>query len=207
MLIEDTLEICTYSKYQEPELGFLFGIRCANFAEKWSLRHYQLCTADEEKLFLIKTHEAPLDNNPCIYLIRDGRNAISGLARFWGKAVHKIITGEESSPFMDWTTHYRVWRPYERPQTLIVHFEDMVKQPDAEAARISEYINMPVKKQFDNPQKECRKHWPQLFKPRHSDYKIDFTEFDTELFWQLHEDTMIATGYGSREEDENAGKV
>ncbi len=205
MLIEDTLQICTYSKYHEPELGFLFGKKCEDFAECWSMKYWQCCASEKNELYLIKTHEAPLDKNPCIFLLRDGRNAMAGLSKFWSAPVYKTITAEDS-PFMDWTTHYRVWHPHTRPYTLIVHFEDMIKQPEIEAARIAEFLSVPVKKKFENPQEECRKHWPLLFKPRHSDHKLDFEDYDTDLFWLLHEETMIAAGYGSRKDNESGMK-
>ncbi len=206
MLIEDTLGIETFSKYYEEELLFMFGRRCSKFADKWDIKFWDKCIKDEEKHYLIKTHDSPLDGNPTIYLVRDGRNAIAGLSRFWNVPVYKTITGEDS-PFMDWTTHFKVWRPLMREQTIIVHFEDMISRPDTEAARMAEFLEVDVIKKFDNPQEECRKQWPVLFKPRHSDHKLDFEDYDTDLFWQLHEETMIACGYGSREEAENAGQI
>lgn len=201
-LIEQTLEIPTYSRYDEPELRFMFGKKCKLFHDDWNLEAYLRMRDDKKKCFLIKTHGYEADDSPVIYLIRDGRNAIAGLSRFWNQPVRKIITGEESAPFMDWTTHIKVWNPAVRKDTILVKFENMLSNPDAEAARIAAALNFPVKKKFDNRMDEYRKRWPALFKPRHSDWRLDFCEKDTDLFWRLHGDTMIATGYGNREEAE-----
>jgi hypothetical protein len=204
-LIEQALDIPTFSRYNEPELYFMFGLKCSMFQDEWGINSYLRMRDNKEKAFLIKTHQFEMDGCPAIYLIRDGRNAISGLSNFWNKPVRTIITGEESAPFMDWSTHFKVWDPFKRPNTLVVRFEDMLSDPDKEAGRIAAALSTTVKKKFDNRMDEYRKQWPQLFKPRHSDYRLDFNNEDNELFWRLHGQTMIAAGYGDRKECENAG--
>lgn len=201
-LIEQTLGLPTFSKYDEPELVFMFGCKTTKFINEWCLDAYIRMLNDKERATIIKTHGYEANNSPTIFLLRDGRNAIAGLSRFWNKPVQTIITGEESGPFMDWSTHFKVWNPYNRPETLILKYEDMLKEPDKAAAAIAKALQVEVKKPFENNQEEYRKRWPQLFKPRHSDWRLDFSPEDIELFWRLHEKTMIATGYGNRKEAE-----
>ena len=202
-LIEQTLEFPTYSRYYEPQLEFMFGAKCSLFIEQWNVEKYLELREQQERVTLIKTHGYEPDNSATIYLLRDGRNAIAGLSRFWSKPINTIITGEDSFPYMDWSTHFKVWQPYNRPNTLIIKFEEMLANPDATARVIAKALNVPVKNKFRNDMSEYRKRWPQLFKPRHSDWRVDFSEQDTELFWRLHRDTMIAAGYGDRDAAEN----
>ncbi len=200
MLIEQTLELPTNSVYLENDMTFLYGLRTKDFTDTWSLAKYKKCCVSDERV-LLKTHHTPQDQNPAIFILRDGRNACVGLSRFWSQPVKDIIAGENII-FCDWSTHFKLWNPFERPNTLVVRFEDMLSQPDVEAGRIANALGVEVKNKFDNMEEECKKHWPQLFKPRHSDWRIDFEPADTDLFWQLHGETMIAAGYGSREEAE-----
>lgn len=76
---------------------------------------------------LLKTHERPVDHRPAIYVLRDGRAASVSLWRFYsGKGdipLASVIAGRHR--YGTWSDHISNWRPWERPNTLLLKYEDM----------------------------------------------------------------------------------
>jgi hypothetical protein len=79
----------------------------------------------ENGIPLFKTHEHAEDKNPAIYVIRDGRAASVSLWKFYDKSLplENIIEGRHR--FGTWSDHVRSWNPWERPNTLLLRYEDM----------------------------------------------------------------------------------
>jgi len=74
---------------------------------------------------LIKTHKYPSDTKRAIYVIRDGRAATASLWNFYRRRIRleSIIEGRTS--FGTWSAHVNAWNPTERPNTLLLRYEDM----------------------------------------------------------------------------------
>ena len=79
-----------------------------------------------ERFWLIKTHGSPQDDRRAIYVLRNGRDATLSYHRFLrGKVpLQKIIEG--GSQILSWSEHLTRWNPLERPNTLVLRYEDMV---------------------------------------------------------------------------------
>jgi hypothetical protein len=75
---------------------------------------------------LLKTHEHPKDDLPAIYVIRDGREACISLWKFYHRKLplDAIVRGEHR--FGTWAAHIQAWRPLQRPNTLLLRYEQMV---------------------------------------------------------------------------------
>lgn len=85
----------------------------------------------ENSIPLVKTHEYARDKNPAIYVIRDGRAACVSLWKFYNKRIplEAIIEGQHR--FGTWSNHVRSWEPWDRPNTLLLKYENMTNNlPD-----------------------------------------------------------------------------
>jgi len=195
-IIKDCFEIPSYSKYKEPELEFLFGKEAAKFSELWniaSLEQYQRCRRGKE-LFVVKTHEIPFDDSPAIFVVRDGRDAVTTLSRFWATPIANMIVGQ-GCVFGTWSGYYYAWQPKKRPKTIIVRYEDMVTQPQKVVADIAPMLGCEPKRPFVDKYEQNKGQWPQLFNGTMGIWQEEMTEADLELFWQCHGDVMKELGY------------
>jgi hypothetical protein len=75
--------------------------------------------------FLIKTHENPADAHPAIYIVRDGRAVCASMWRFYREQypIEAIVEGQHR--FGTWSSHVASWNPWDRPDTLLVKYENM----------------------------------------------------------------------------------
>jgi hypothetical protein len=67
---------------------------------------------------LIKTHESPPDDNPALYVVRDGRAAAVSLWEYYNRSIplEQIIAGRHRAG--TWSDHLLAWQPWKRSQTL-----------------------------------------------------------------------------------------
>src|SRR6478609_26138 len=77
----------------------------------WSTFYRQACGSDE--IFLVKTHRPPVDDQPAIYVVRDGRKACLSYLHFdrrfrkGTKSLAEIVVGIDR--YGDWSSHYHAW--------------------------------------------------------------------------------------------------
>ena len=93
---------------------------------------------------LVKTHRRPPDEGAAIYIVRDGRAATVSLWEFLGqpKPLRAIVAGDTN--FGTWASHVSAWRPWARPDTLLLRYEDMVEDLPAVLARLSRFLGRPI---------------------------------------------------------------
>jgi len=98
----------------------------------------------ENGIPLVKTHEYAEDNNPAIYIIRDGRAACVSFLKFYNGRLplEAIIEGQHR--FGTWSNHVQSWNPWERPNTLLLKYENMTNNLPAILASISEFLKRDV---------------------------------------------------------------
>ena len=195
-IIKDCFDIPPYSKYTEPELEFLFGPEVQKFSELWAraaLEQYTRCR-NSNRLFVIKTHEIPFDDSPAIFVVRDGRDAVTALSRFWTIPIVNAIVGQ-GCVFGNWSHYYHAWQPKTRAKTIIVRFEDMVNDSQKILMQIMPMLGRSPKRDYVDDYEQQKDKWPQLFNGRTGIWREDMTESDLELFWQCHGEVMAELGY------------
>jgi hypothetical protein len=89
---------------------------------------------------LIKTHTYPTDDSPAIYVVRDGRAAAVSMANFYrdSMTLDAIIDGQHR--FGTWSQHVQAWKPWERPHTLLLAYEDMRADLPATLERLGAFL-------------------------------------------------------------------
>lgn len=94
---------------------------------------------------LIKTHGYPADDNPAIYVVRNGIAASLSLCQFYsahGITLESVIEGQQW--FGTWSRHLEAWRPWGRPNTLLIKYEDMAENLPEVLTKISAFVGRPI---------------------------------------------------------------
>jgi hypothetical protein len=91
----------------------------------------------------IKTHEPPMDAGPAIYVIRDGRAACVSLWRFGQKGIPLEAVIEGRHRFGTWADHVRAWKPWERPNTLLLRYEELKDDLPGSLRKLSRFLGKP----------------------------------------------------------------
>ena len=143
----------------------------------------------------IKTHEYDKDNNPAIYVIRDGRAASVSLWKLFNYrfSLEEIIIGQRHQ-FGTWTNHIESWDPWNRPKTLLLKYEDLINSLSGELDSISDFLNTPVLK-HNIPDRSIIAGVSGRMVKNKSDWQSELSGELLELFLALNGDMLRKTGY------------
>jgi len=133
-----------------------FGLRSGSIypgdmANNRQLEEYVGHVEDKNNLFvdgnvpLIKTHEPPSDNSPAIYVVREGKTATLSLCQFYRDTPPEFVV-EGRHRFGTWTNHLQLWKPWERPDTLLLRYEDIENDMPATLGKISLFLGVEILK-------------------------------------------------------------
>jgi Sulfotransferase domain len=98
----------------------------------------------DDRLHIVKTHELPKEDHPAIYLVRDGRDAITSYARFllhsgdrgsgvdYPDVLRRLICSSDS--YGGWSGNVQAWTR-RRTTTVIVRFDDLIADPFGQLRR------------------------------------------------------------------------
>ena len=173
---------------------------------------YQLATASEE-VYLVKTHDLPSDDQPVLYLVRDGRAAITS---YWHmhRTMHPeaertmagLIVGRDY--FGDWSSHWHAWQ--NRPSTarkLNLRYEELINADAALLERLADFcgFNEPPLP-WTNPFPILQAALPETHRrgSSHWDAPEEWTALSDYLFGWVHGPLMVQHGYWTEAEMEAA---
>lgn len=196
-ILKDCFDIQSFSIYGDEGLDDLFGPGTDKFAKDWQvvpLQNYLQC-ARSDHMYFIKTHQLPLDDMPAIFVVRDGRDAISSVSNYWQIPMQYATISQTSLGFCSWSDYYHVWDPKYRAHTIIVRFEDMVERPEIVVEQLETFLQLKALRPYVDDYCEKAKEHPQLFNGRIGVYKDKMTEEDLRLFWKCHGPVMKELGY------------
>ena len=164
-----------------------------------------------QEIYLLKTHEAIPDQNPAVYLVRDGRDVLVSYAMYTltsrenpdraitpGEFQNQLKSVILSDQFGGWSGNVMSW--IGRPVTThLVRFEDLISRPEEVVADSLRTMDMRVIKKraaklmtFET----LHDRDPHLFrKGKIGDWKDKMTDELHELFWKKHGHAMLAIGY------------
>ncbi|WP_373499488.1 sulfotransferase domain-containing protein [Desulfococcus sp.] len=154
------------------------------------------------ELSLVKTHLPPRDEQPFIYVVRDGRLSVTSYRKFHrdyngiDKSIASLIIGDDVCG--DWTTHYRVWNDRSAPERLVLRFEELVNVSEEVLARIACFIRFTGEiAPWENPIGRLREVEPDFFNRAETRFAADpeWGLAERFLFERFHGELMRGLGY------------
>jgi len=159
---------------------------------------------ESDETFYIKTHEL-LDkrvheNDKTIYLIRDGRESSLSYTK------HRNLYSAVSVRLKDiiygntfvssWGEHVASWNPKNRDNTLLIKFEELIKDPSLFIEQISHFLEkQPVNGEIPTFE-ELKQINPKFFRSgKTNSWEDIYTEEEHIAFWMAHYPQMIEYGY------------
>jgi hypothetical protein len=177
----------------------------ATFEQPWDLFYAQATASD--RLHLVKTHRPPRDDQPAIYVVRDGRRALMSYDRYHGSFTQgrrpgllELVLGLDH--YGGWSEHYAAWMDRSGP-TLLLRYEELVAPTRETVARLSAFIKTPARvEHWTNPFDELHAMDPRFFRKGQVQWEAEegWTEAVNQVFFLLHGDLMAQLGYASAEE-------
>jgi len=172
----------------------------ADYGPDWPSFYDQARKSPE--LFLIKTHRPPIDDSPCIYIVRDGRASSCSYYDFMGTffpearlSLLQIILGDDYNG--DWSAHYAAWVRPER-RTLVLRFDQLPDASPEVIQTIADFIGYRgLIKPWINPLKELHARDPKFFREGKTTWTppSSWTPVVDFIFWHRHRALMQALGY------------
>ena len=163
-----------------------------------------------EVTYFIKTHELPStsDNNTAIYIVRDGRDTLVSYAHFaltfepenysnktFQETLRVLIESKEH--FGGWSKHVASWKS-RGGSTAIIRYEDLIDDPVELVLEACKRIHLTLPPlsgtlpDFESLQATI----PSFFrKGKSGNWKSEMPPELEELFWSIHEPTMLQMGY------------
>jgi hypothetical protein len=168
---------------------------------------------DSEEIYLIKTHNPPKDNQPAIYVVRDGRASCISYFHF-----HEEFTSPPIPTMMDlilgadyyggWSEHYRNWT--RRDNTVVVRYEDLVDIDTTSLKRIADFVQHQGDIQpWENPFDQLHRESPDFFRKGSTSWEGSphWTPNINALFYRLHGELMLELGYATQADVQQAIQV
>ncbi len=141
---------------------------------------------------LVKTHELKRDDNPCIYVVRDGRAAVMSLWKFYNKelSLSEIVKG--NSRFGSWQNHVLSWIKNPPTNILILEYEQMRNDLEGTLKSISDFLGLEI---LNHTMPEREKLADGKWVKKKSDWREDFSKSDLDLFYMHNAEAMNLLGY------------
>ena len=156
--------------------------------------------AVSDHIYYVKTHDPPKDHAKAIYIVRDGRSAIVSYFHFLKdftaerKSLEDVVMGDCN--FGSWTDHFKAWAPKQRPNTLLVHYEDMVRDRSYVIKPVAEFLELPVLSSETPSFTELQAISPRFFRSGSDTANVAELQGEAlDLFWIMHGELMVELGY------------
>lgn len=152
------------------------------------------------KLYIIKTHEPPLTDDPCIYIVRDGRSALISYYHYIREienfqiSLESVIRGHVYGG--SWSEHFTTWNPANRPNTIVLRYEEITRNPDEAIRRIGNFCAITPQRQTLQSFDDLHKIHPEFFRGGNDDKNILEIMPCYDQFVLLHGAVMAQLGYG-----------
>jgi hypothetical protein len=159
--------------------------------------------AESSQLYLVKTHEIPIDAAKAIYIVRDGRAASRSYCHYrrdfngltdQTANLRDVLLGFTS--FGSWSNHLDAWNPLNRPNTLLLKYEQLLNDPASQIPRIADFIEIAPQRAWRNNFDEMARLEPRFFRAAAAnDPQQALNPAEAQLFWSLHAPWMRRLGY------------
>jgi len=162
---------------------------------------YRQATKSKE-VFLVKTHRPPRDEQPAIYIVRDGRKSCLSYSYFHQShssspfpSLLEIVMGHDF--YGSWSEHYRMWAA--RDNVMILRFEELVNASEPLLMRLAEWVRYSGEiTPWVNPFEEEKRRAPDLVREGKIEWQSNdpaWTLLVNAIFFHFHGDLMVELGY------------
>lgn len=178
------------------------------FEGSWDSFYHQASSSKD--IILVKTHLPPRDNQPVIYVVRDGRAATESYSAYHKKfgqdsnfcpSILELMLGDDY--YGDWSSHYRIWSSRPEGELLLVRFEELVNANRQMLEKLRTFTGFKGEiKLFENPREKLHLENPNFFRNGQTEWErsSQWTEELESLFIALHGDLLLRFNYiGSSE--------
>ena len=159
---------------------------------------------EEKKVYYIKTHEL-LDHrvdesDKVIYLIRDGREATLSFTKHqntFSDQNKKLIDTIYGNTFVgSWGEHVSSWNPKDRNKTLLIKFEELIKEPINFIKILSDFLNIkPIGDKIPTFE-ELKEINPKFFRSgKTNSWENKYSDEEHYSFWFKNYKTMCEYDY------------
>jgi sulfotransferase family protein len=166
---------------------------------------------DLDETVFVKTHRvaAPGDDDPALYLVRDGRDSLVSYAHFMqarGESRFEELSFEETlaalierddHPYGSWSQNVRSWLDRDAP-TEVLRFEELVEHPvrAVRTAMASLGVSLPASGGRLPSFEELHERNPLVFRRgKVGSWRSELPERLERRFWRLHGAEMESLGY------------
>lgn len=146
-------------------------------------------------LMLLKTHGRPQDTNKAIYVVRNGVDATASFHDHGKRTIpiETLINGRPGLP--TWSGHIAWWNPKERPDTLLLRYEEMVADMSCAIDQIAAFIGIDAKSRTIPSRDELAAVDGKWIRSANAPDRTRLTPAQVDAFWRVNEATMRTYGY------------
>jgi hypothetical protein len=212
MLLSHVYRFASYSLYSESIKSIEDSTRDENELMRLAGSAGQVGSLDElrarpEPVF-VKTHGLPTDDAPCLYVVRDGRDALVSYAHFiqayepeaadgrtFEELLQMLILSRDH--FGGWSGNVHAWLQRRAP-LVVSRYEDLTRAPLDELERVLTQLGLSRPRLANGPPSfdELHQRWPKFFRRGASGgWLLEMPSHLHELFWQHHRAQMHTCGY------------
>jgi len=148
----------------------------------------------DEPVRFIKTHHPPQDDRPAIYIIRDGRAASTSLYEFYKRNMPLKAIVEGRNMFGTWAGHLKRWHPLDRPSSLLLRYEDMVRDTRGVVDLLAGYLNLKPKSYVVPTREQLARADGKWIRPDGAE-RAELEGEVLDRFWEINGEAMQSYGY------------
>jgi hypothetical protein len=143
---------------------------------------------------LIKTHESPSNPEPAIYVVRDARAACVSLWEFYNRrlTLESVIEGKHR--FGTWSDHLLAWKPWERPNTLLIKYEKIASDLTPVLDEISAFTKFRILT-TRMPERETLSGVDGRWVRQKSDWRLKISDAQLDMCNEINGEMMKRMGY------------
>jgi len=148
----------------------------------------------DDTLPLIKTHETSHYEGAAVYVVREGTAACVSLWEWIGRSLplEDIISGNHR--FGTWANHVSAWEPWDRPNTLLVKYEEILSDLPLALRKLSQFLDAEIVNR-EIPPRETIADVDGRWVRKSSQWREKMTDDQLELFRQINGQIMKKIGY------------
>ncbi|WP_287017614.1 glycosyltransferase [Cycloclasticus sp.] len=181
------------------------------FTQPWTA--FYTTKKSSPETFYVKTHSPPMDEQPAIYIVRDGRSATDSYQAYQksyqakSPSITQLTLGDDY--YGSWSENFAHWNNGKRP-LLLLHFEDLVTPDSVLLKKIADFIGYNKEpKPFINPMDKVHQQNPDFFRQGNKEWQPSkkWSPIDEAAFLVVHAELMQSMGYVSEDEVADARQV